>query len=422
MVTVPGCDDDRKQDQKGGGNGIAIKGTGGDGNATRVDGSGTGTGQGTGTGNEIVLPPDGTDGTGVPTEEPCDSIEVDLRQPPTKLMLVLDKSGSMVSNQWDHDGDPATAEVTRWFSLHEVVDQVTQKFNSSISFGAQLFPAKSAQGGNVGACAMDAMPEVSIAAQSRDAILAAIPPKTSDNTVVRGATPTYAAYASSLSHLLAVHNGSTDKSKKDAQPPAIVLVTDGGANCGQLDDAECLPHANTPRPPGACIDKWFNSYDDRIHAAVSGALSEHKVKTYVIGIGIQDKVASSPTVNAHEKLELLAEEGGTARTGAGAKYFSADNQKNLLDALDEIAASVRSCTVTMDTPVPEDRRDYVDLRFSTGPIPALPKNVTSCEGQNGWRWDHSNGEYTALELCGTHCETLKTIAAVDVEIGCAPPK
>lgn len=420
LMSSTGCGNDRPQKESSGGGGIKVEGTEGGGGQTDVRTSSTGTS--TGTEEELELPPDGTDGQNTFTEEACESTQVDLQQPPTKLMLVLDKSGSMVFNTWDHDGDGGalTPPVTRWYSLHEVVDQVTTKFNSSISFGAQLYPAKSAHGGNVSACEMAGEPEVPISKASRDAIMAMLPPKTADKTVVLGATPTYSAYTSSLTHLLAAQANTPEQEKKDAQPPAIVLVTDGGANCGNLDDADCLSQVDASRPTSACIDKWFNSYDDRIHAAVSGALSDHAIKTYIIGIGIKDELGGSPSVNAHEKLNQLAQEGGTARPGTSA-YFSADNQKLLLEALDEIAASVRSCTVKMDTPVPEDRRDYVKLAFPKGEVPKLGPNVDSCVGQEGWRWDHSEKEYGAIELCGAYCEELKTLASVDVEVGCAPP-
>ena len=60
------------------------------------------------------------------------------------VMLVLDKSGSMVNNAWDHDGDAGTPDETRWATLYSVTDFILTNFEGGIQFGLQLFPSTDA--------------------------------------------------------------------------------------------------------------------------------------------------------------------------------------------------------------------------------------------------------------------------------------
>ena len=97
-----------------------------------------------------------------------------------RIMLVLDKSGSMISpgnGFWDHDSDPQTPDVTRWMSLHAVVASIVANLDGAIDFGAVLFPALNATGDyGPAACIVDGAPLVPIGSNAGAAILAALPP------------------------------------------------------------------------------------------------------------------------------------------------------------------------------------------------------------------------------------------------------
>jgi hypothetical protein len=56
------------------------------------------------------------------------------------VLFVLDKSGSMSMEQWDHDDSPQTPNVTRWNSLHGVVKSIVTTFNKTVNFGVKLYP------------------------------------------------------------------------------------------------------------------------------------------------------------------------------------------------------------------------------------------------------------------------------------------
>ena len=74
-------------------------------------------------------------------------------------MLVLDKSGSMSQNSWDHDANAMTADITRWNSLHQVVQFLLANFDDKINFGVKLFPSGTGctvnNGVNVGCAPMN---------------------------------------------------------------------------------------------------------------------------------------------------------------------------------------------------------------------------------------------------------------------------
>ena len=127
-------------------------------------------------------------------EPDCGTANVVLEAPPPAVMLVLDKSGSMVNNSWDHDGDPGTMDETRWATLYTVTDFILTNFESSIKFGLQLFPSTAATTSCANdpacpACDVAATPEVPIAIDNRAAILAAMPAMSADSDSVAGATP-----------------------------------------------------------------------------------------------------------------------------------------------------------------------------------------------------------------------------------------
>lgn len=422
--------------------GIGVPATQGGSESQGAQGSGSeGT---TSSGGDIELPPETGGETGDSDGAPCESFELDLKPQPTNLMLVIDRSGSMVKNKWDHDGDNDPAkDVTRWFSLHGVVDQVTAKFDGSINFGAQIYPGASDKLGMEGSCAVADAPQVTIQEGAREKILAAIPAAGALDDEIKGATPTYASYTTALTHLKQVDAAAKAASaEEEVIPPAMVLITDGGANCSesyfelqaQIDAGvtaeQCDPFRNDPNltPISGdirehCVDAWYKTYDDRIHGAVEAALTEAQIKTYVIGIGIEDEVTAFPNypvANSHEKLNDLAIKGGTPRDDENTKYFKADNQDSLLAALDEIAASVASCAVPLETPIPPAQAPFVELSLKGKGIPFL-KDSASCEGKHGWRWTSEAGVFSSLELCGESCQELKLEAALDVVVGCEPP-
>jgi hypothetical protein len=151
----------------------------------------------------------------------CGEQQFVLEAVPPNVMLVLDRSGSMTDQSWDGDANPGTPDVTRWASLHAVVDEVVTSFDADINFGAAFFPSADAEDQlGADACDTHATPEVMVASTNAAAVLAAMPdPTTMD---LMGATPATAGVESALGHLETL-DPTVDR--------FMILVTDGAANC-----------------------------------------------------------------------------------------------------------------------------------------------------------------------------------------------
>ncbi len=371
-------------------------GIGGDGDGDG-DGNGDGDGDGDGTG----------DGDGDGDGNDCGEVEIVPEAVPPNLMLVLDKSGSMVANSWDHDGDdpdedglqedgvtPASDPITRWYSLHTVADQVLNQFDTTINFGMQLFPAEEACACyDAGACPVNGTPEVGVSPQNATDILTELPAAESDSDDINGGTPATAGIVSALDHLLSLD---------PTQDRYILLVTDGAANCGV--DAD--------------MPELLEDYDEGLPIAVADAFAQG-IPTYVVGIDIVDELAGegidgSPEANAYEKLNEVAEAGGVANEGID-KFFNVANEDELQSALDEIAGAVQGCEMDLDPlPLPS-QIPYVSF---TDENQAEIPYVTDCVNEDGWTWV-VEGE--RVEFCGTYCDSFKGGAAFDGIYGCPPP-
>jgi hypothetical protein len=314
-------------------------------------------------------------------------------------MLVLDKSGSMVSELdgfWDHDDDPTTVDLSRWNSLHNVVDFVVDGFDAQINFGAVLFPSESATNQySASACLVSATPEVPVAGMNATDILASIPAAL--DTSLQGATPATAGIQTAIEHLQTLDR---------EVPRFMVLVTDGAANCSA---------------DYATASELLENYDENLPLRIGDAYENGGIPTYVVGIDILDEVAGVgadgvPEVNTFVELNTVAEAGGRPRDG-DEKFFNAVNEIELQAALEEIAGQVVSCVIPLDPP--PIHPTFVEVEIGGETLP----HVNDCASEDGWVFVEPDGPYDALELCGTACEMLIAMGqmgSVDAIYGCPP--
>jgi hypothetical protein len=330
-------------------------------------------------------------GPGGGTEDkPCDEMQVVLTPVVPNVMLVLDKSGSMLQ-KWDHDANPNTATVSRWYSLYAVVDQVLTAFNAKFNFGMNLFPNKQATDSYTAeACPVNNNVEVGVNPFNKNAIMAALPAQ--NNTTIKGGTPAAAGVTAAVNHL---------KTLDPAVPRAIMLITDGAANCTS----------------GANIPELFEAYDQSLHTVVSNALTQDQIRTYVIGIAIANAVSpvmqdgNPDNINPYVKLNELATQGGTAKPGPE-KFYSADNQIELQAALDAIITDAQSCVIALD--VEPGFPNFTKVKIGDAEVP----KISDCATENGWKYTTPSPPYTAIELCGTACNSLKQTGEAGVEYYC----
>jgi len=326
----------------------------------------------------------------------CGESDFVLEALPTKVLLVLDKSASMVNFTWDHDADPDTEEVTRWQSLHETVSSVTTTFDASIEFGALLYPSLNATSDySEEACVVEAEPEVPVAPSNAAAILAGIPPMDA-SAAIAGGTPSRAAIETAVAHLTEFN---------PSQPRAILFVTDGEANC-QEEFAD--------------VTELFEIYDPGLLPVVADALETNTIPTYVVGIAIRDEVLPTEVdgnpdgVNPSDALDELAEAGGRPQSGGGTKFFATTNQAELESALAEIVGEEFSCQIPLD-PAP-DYPEYVEVEVGD----EIVAPVSDCATEDGWVFVNPEGPFDTIELCGAACTALAEQGTAHAIYGCPP--
>jgi hypothetical protein len=356
----------------------------------------------------------------------CGTAEVVLEAPPPVVMLVLDKSGSMVNNSWDHDGDPGTSEETRWATLYTVADFILTNFENTIQFGLQMFPSTSATTSCANdsacpACDVATTPEVGLAIENRAAILAAMPAMSADSSAVAGATPAAGGMVNAKAALdAAVAAGEIG--------PAVILITDGAANCGlQYADEPC----EFPGDGTSASCELMDYFDDQLEPLVQG-YADAGIPTYVVGIDIQDQVLdpnsdynfSVDNTNVYDELNDIAVAGGVPQTGGNESFYNATNEAELQTALSEIAGQIAECDIDLsvepNTPPMENQIPFVEFQMMGMTVPG-PLEITQeeCEmgTENGWIWIE---EGVTVLFCGTYCDQLKSTGEVDGIYGCPP--
>ncbi|MCB9566478.1 MAG: DUF4215 domain-containing protein [Myxococcales bacterium] len=328
----------------------------------------------------------------------CAEIMVVLEPLTPNFMMVLDKSGSMVLNKWDHDQDANTPDVTRWNSLYGVVSDILTGFQDKLNFGVTLFPSKAATNSYTQqACVVQANPEVAVAPNNKNPILAAIP--AANSTQIYGGTPASSGMLTAINHL---------KSLDPKYPRGVLLVTDGAANCNPM------AANNTAR---------FEVYDQGLHTVVKDAWNNDTIPTYVVGIDISKantgnaQDGNPDNIVPYDKLNELAVDGGKPQAGVD-KFYATKNQIELQAALEKIAADALSCVVSLDEPPVFPQNTKVKVGVDLVPP------VMDCMNEDGWVYvypmDDMNMPPEAIELCGSWCQQLKDTGEINVEYYCKP--
>ncbi|MEM9459354.1 MAG: vWA domain-containing protein [Myxococcota bacterium] len=322
-----------------------------------------------------------------PSPPGCGASMFTLEHQPTNVVLVLDKSFSMVDNLWDSDDNPMTPLETRWSSLHRSVSFIIDEFDNGLNFGAVLFPSVDVPDNEwQTACLVSLEPDAPVAPNNGEQVLASLPGP--NELELFGGTPTSEGVSTALNHLRSLDPGL---------PRAMILITDGAANClaGTSDDAV------------------FNLYDTNLPGLVAEAYNEEEIPTYVVGIDIIDGIANFPQDNPFERLNEVAIAGGFPQPGVE-KFHNAQNEEELRSAISQITSQI-GCIIPLDmAPV---QPDLLSIFIDEMEIPF----VASCEDdEQGWNYVNPDGPYDEIELCAQACDLLHNTGSLAAHYNCIP--
>lgn len=301
-----------------------------------------------------------------PDKIPCDSEETEVVPVPPSVLLILDKSGSMSMQKWDHDAKPATPTVTRWHSLHQVVEGVVTMFDAVVHFGVKLYPMMTAGSFEPTACIVDPGVEVPIAPMNANAVLAGIP---AIDFEVLGGTPMETGLKRGYEYL---------KMLDPTLQRFAILVADG-----EISDT--------------CAGENFLE----AQAAVEETFVDFDIPTYVVGIDVDPSTS--------EQLAALALAGGKPKPGPE-PFYQTSNQNELQAAISQIVKDTLSCVIAVD-PAPSEP-ELFEVHIDGQAVP----EVASC-AEDGYIWSVPHSELT---LCGAACDALKETGKVQALYFCTP--
>jgi len=328
----------------------------------------------------------------------CGEAVIDIPISTPNMMLVLDKSGSMVANKWDGDADPNTPDVTRWYSLYQVVEFITTNFNASINLGMQLYPSLKAKTEyNNNACLVEMTPEVPVAPENGAKVLGALPGPNS-MAQISGGTPSRLGLQAAINHLDGFNDGL---------PKFIAFITDGAANCS--------PEGADPLD----TQLLFETYDDQVLDAVKDAVSKG-IGVFVVGIDTPNEISPAKadgnpdSTNPFEKLNELAIAGGFPKNDPNEQFYNAQNQIELQAALSTIAMQVLPCVIDLNPPPAYP--DYVEVTVN-GVLYMKPlAGPEECGAKDGWYY--STPEQNQITLCGAACSEFQMSGKIDAKYKC----
>lgn len=348
-----------------------------------------------GSGLEAAVNDPNTDAGPAMVDGACGGTMMKASARDANLLLVLDKSGSMLQK-------PDGFAVKKWDAVKIALRDALTPVKGKISLGLAMYPNDTSGGGDL--CAVPsgaAAVTVPVAADSVDLIIDAV-----NGATPAGATPTAKALASALDYFTA---GAGKELKGDKY---VILATDGGPNCDT--SITCGADLCTTNIDGSCDTggnccdpsrSKISCLDDKGVIAQIDALKAAGVKTFVIGI---------PGTEAYKSyLDQFAEHGGMMSTGGSTKYYSVSAEggvAGLTSVFSLITGElITSCRIVLEGSVPDPTHlnVYVDEKV-------IPQG-----GDDGWEYDGSTDPPT-ITIKGATCEQVKSKGAkvISVSYGC----
>jgi hypothetical protein len=301
----------------------------------------------------------------------CAQVTFQTDRRPTEVLLLLDRSGSMV----DHEISPG---VTRWVGVVNGVKPAVTAVDSKVDWGMKTFPEST--GNECLPSSVTPAIDVQIAPLNAAAVNAAI-----DTTQPTGdGTPTGDAVMQAAAYLA---------SRQNNNQKIILLATDGQPSCADLNSA-------SPKDSTRARD-W--AVQQVTAAATAG------FPTFVLGV--LDPAPSSSTLDT---LNRMARAGGRPAGGGtnplANAFYLATNTDELTQALGAITGSIASCEFPFDTAPPDPTNIAVKVNGQR-----VPEDPALAEG-----WAYTDATHRGVKVYGTWCAQIQALAdnQIDFIFGC----
>lgn len=353
-----------------GGTGTGGTSTGG----TSTGGTSGGSSGGAGGTVVVEIPDAGPDVIETTDGDACADIEFEVTNVVPTVALLIDRSGSMSSE----DLDPANAGVSRWDALKSALLDpagAVGALENQVRFGVIFY----AGGQRNATCPV-------LDEGGDPATL--MPPRT-------GLLADFTAYFQPLDTLpdtptgeSVAHTAAELAAFTEPGPKFIVLATDG--------------------EPDLCDDRQEPSGRDRSLAEVTAAF-EQGITTFVISVG-------TDVAQAH--LSEIANAGQgfpPSDMPATPRFFQVTTQQALADAFEKIITGTRSCTLKLNGEIDIKVADRGEVLLDGTPVPL--------SDTNGWRVVDGS----TIELVGSACDAIQSgqhalAASFPCEVVIKPPR
>jgi len=333
--------------------------------------------------------------------ETCGETALSSEQRPVNLVILLDRSGSMLREY------TAGQDVTRWDTVREALRTTLSTLEGPISVGLKLFPDNDlAETCSVTepSLEVDVQP-LDVAVDAIDAAIGAALPS--------GGTPMSAGLDAVAGYFASEAGASLVGDR------VILLATDGAPNCnGQVtcEATQCVTNIEQGIDAiNLCEGSETLAMDcldpERTAASIEALWQEggqdDLARTIVMGIPGSDKPAYT------EILDQLGSLGGLPNPDQELDYFPVDSSTGLFGLLTTLENITRelivSCVLTLTGEPPDPRLLNVTVDGR-----AVPQS-----GADGWVLD-ATSEPMTITLLGATCDGLRADGAesITVTYGC----
>lgn len=305
--------------------------------------------------------PDGGGATGLTEDANCGLVKSPLMNAPADLLVVLDRSGSMLQDATGAMCAGGCGATSKWAQVTTALEQVATMTENEVNWGLKYF------GSDRGGCNVNPGVEVAPMTANAAAITASIAA-----TMPGSSTPTRVGVMTAGTYLSTLADGN---------PKYIILATDGVPNCAAVGGN--------------------NAADDAAAIAAVGAVAAMNIPVFVIGIAT-DAMATA-TLNG------MAMAGGRPQAGAQ-QYYLVTSTADLVTVLGTLKGMItRGCTYRLPKVPPSPNNVKVTVAGAK-----VERDTTHTMG-----WDYSP-DMMSIVFYGGLCDQLTAGSAGDVAIilGC----